>query len=395
MKQVLKHEAEAAKQMALQPHLMLFDQMGVGKTVTTLTGLKKASEGSTQAFKVIICVPNTLVDQWRQEVSLWSDDTFQCVVGTGDAAQRSVKYEFFKSYQGNLILITTYSLIVRDSFFNGVDAQAVVLDEVFLLRNRRSKSYNFFYTWFLTKQFERVYFLSGNVDAFSGEQFFNLVELLFPGEFKKAPKDQLIEQLGERYISRGFECLDQVFNYPQVDFVTLQFTEKQKELIGWVRSQCSKQQLKAVQLTERLFNVDYSQGEKEKFLEKLIEKTPGKIVIYCEHVGFFRLLQSDLNLWGYKYEVASGKMPLDKRDRAINIFKNDPKVKCLLLSGIGKLGLNLQAAQTLVCMTVPKSRVELQQLVGRLNRINQTGFVHCFIPYFQDSVEEKQVAKLR
>ena len=87
-------------------------------------------------------------------------------------------------------------------------------------------------------------------------------------------------------------------------------------------------------------------------------------------------------------------MPINIRNRNLGLFKFDGSVKCLLLSGVGKFGLNLQMADTLICMGVPKGKFDLTQVIGRLNRINQREKVVCYIPYHQDTVEEKLIKSL-
>jgi len=408
-KNVLEHEAQAADLMALQPRLFLFDSMGIGKTVSALMGLRKATEGLLEPFRCIVCVPNTLIEQWRLEIASWVTPwEFQCVVATGDPTQRLIKYDFFMSYDGNIILLTNYNLLVRDAFFREVSCQAVVLDEVYLLRNSGTKLYKYLLSFL--PRFDRVYFLSGNASAFSDVQFYNLVELMFPGEYAFCNKDTLISLLGDRYISRGFEVVPRMLdNVPTVDYVPLELIDKQKELLSQVaveNNQAKKNRVSykprkfyqkrlEVLLSNRLFDSSGVLSPKESFLIKKLSKSGGKTVVYCGNRKFYRLLRSDFNSFGISFEALSGEMSLERRTRALNIFINDLNCRCLLITGIGKLGLNLGVADELICMTVPLNRVELEQLIGRLRRLTQTHPIRCYIPYYQDSDEEVLVEKLR
>lgn len=409
-KTLLQHEIEAAEIIARQPRIMLFDAMGVGKTVSCLQGLIQAYKGHTEPVRVIVCVPNTLIGQWSQEVSEWFDQVeHACVVGTGDKAQREMKYEYFTSVQTNVILLTNYSFLVKDDFFRKCSADALVLDEGFLLRNRNTRTYQFLRSF--VDSFDKVVLLSGNAESFSNAQFYNIASLLFPGEVKKGTKEQMISDLGERYISRGFEVLSETVKTtlePEINFIVQDVTFHQKMMLSDLAVEENRakktadynarkfyNRMLSILQSPRNFDFVYFNSPKETFMLEKIRETEGKTVVYCSDRKFYKTIKKDLDVEHIKYVMVSGEMPIQIRDRSLSIFKNDNETNVLLLSGVGKFGLNLQCASTLICMGVPKSRFELDQLIGRLNRIDQHERVQCFIPYHADSEEVQLVANLR
>lgn len=416
-KELLEHESEAADIISRQPRILLFDEMGVGKTVSTLEGIRRVSEsGYLNPYKCIVVAPNTILGQWADEISEWLDGSFKCVIATGDFADRSSKYEFFRSYNGNVILLTNYNFIIKDQFFRMLGrVDTLVIDEGFLLRNRNTKAYKFLKHY--QGRADRLIMISGNADSLKDRQLYDLVDLVFSGEFnryivmsKDSPRDYLIESLGERYISRDSSVVSGGLMpdlEPDIKPVELEFNFDQKRLLSSLALEENRQRKSALYSSRvyvnkrlllvqspRIFDITLGNSPKEEFLLELFGSTDGKVVVYCPDKKFFKLLKTDLDHAGIRFVMVSGEMPLYLRDRSLRLFKNDGNVRCLLMSGVGKFGLNLQVSHTLVCMCVPKTRFDLDQLLGRLNRINQVERVVCYIPYHQNTVEEERIKKL-
>ena len=404
---LLSHEREAAEIIVQRPRVLLFDAMGTGKTVSVLYGLKKASDAVTEPVKCVVCAPNTLLGQWVEEISLWLEN-FNAVVAVGDKETREIKYNYFSSVSKNAVLLTNYSLLVKDSYFNDLKAYALILDEGYLIRNRNTKAYQFLRSFI--DRFSKVIILSGNTDSFTDQQFYDIASLMFPGQVQKAEKQKMQEMLGDRYISRGTDTISKDIKTdvePEVIPVPQALSETQQALLSETaveenramktdnyssRSYTKKRQ--AILNSPRILDSTNENSPKEEFMLKVIKTAEGKCVVYCPDRKFFKLLKSDLNTAEIKYSAVSGEMPINIRNRNLGLFKFDGSVKCLLLSGVGKFGLNLQMADTLICMGVPKGKFDLTQVIGRLNRINQREKVVCYIPYHQDTVEEKLIKSL-
>src|SRR5690606_6338872 len=70
------------------------------------------------------------------------------------------------------------------------------------------------------------------------------------------------------------------------------------------------------------------------------------------------------------------KLPLIQRDRNAAWFSEEEGAQILICSEIGSEGRNFQFAHHLVLFDLPISPELLEQRIGRLDRIGQTGDIH-------------------
>jgi len=79
-----------------------------------------------------------------------------------------------------------------------------------------------------------------------------------------------------------------------------------------------------------------------------------------------------------------------QRDRNAAYFQEEEGARILICSEIGSEGRNFQFARHLVLFGLPRDPEVLEQRIGRLDRIGQTGDIHIHIPYGKDSRSELQ-----
>ncbi|MFK7851232.1 MAG: helicase-related protein [Akkermansiaceae bacterium] len=79
-----------------------------------------------------------------------------------------------------------------------------------------------------------------------------------------------------------------------------------------------------------------------------------------------------------------------QRDRNAAYFQELDGARILICSEIGSEGRNFQFAHHLVLFGLPRDPEVLEQRIGRLDRIGQTGDIHIHIPYGVDSRSELQ-----
>ncbi len=79
-----------------------------------------------------------------------------------------------------------------------------------------------------------------------------------------------------------------------------------------------------------------------------------------------------------------------QRDRNAAYFQEPEGARVLICSEIGSEGRNFQFARHLVLFGLPRDPEVLEQRIGRLDRIGQTGDIHIHIPYGKDSRSELQ-----
>ena len=79
-----------------------------------------------------------------------------------------------------------------------------------------------------------------------------------------------------------------------------------------------------------------------------------------------------------------------QRDRNAAYFSEADGARILICSEIGSEGRNFQFARHLVLFGLPRDPEVLEQRIGRLDRIGQTGDIHIHIPYGKGSRSETQ-----
>jgi ATP-dependent helicase HepA len=84
------------------------------------------------------------------------------------------------------------------------------------------------------------------------------------------------------------------------------------------------------------------------------------------------------------------ELSLLQRDRNAAWFSEADGARILICSEIGSEGRNFQFARHLVLFGLPRDPEVLEQRIGRLDRIGQTGDIHIHIPYGENSRSELQ-----
>jgi len=84
------------------------------------------------------------------------------------------------------------------------------------------------------------------------------------------------------------------------------------------------------------------------------------------------------------------ELSLLERDRNAAYFAESDGARILICSEIGSEGRNFQFARHLVLFGLPRDPELLEQRIGRLDRIGQTGTIHIHVPYGVGSSSELQ-----
>lgn len=92
-----------------------------------------------------------------------------------------------------------------------------------------------------------------------------------------------------------------------------------------------------------------------------------KIILYTSFTRFAEEIAQALGKKNISYELASGDTNYTE---AIERFKIG-KAQALIITSIGKYGLNLQMASKLVLCDIPFTPSEVEQIIGRVSRIGQ------------------------
>jgi ATP-dependent helicase HepA len=115
-----------------------------------------------------------------------------------------------------------------------------------------------------------------------------------------------------------------------------------------------------------------------------------KVLVICADADTAQTLENYLRLRkGLPTAVFHEHLTLIARDRAAAYFADtEDGAQVLICSEIGSEGRNFQFAQDLVLFDLPLNPDLLEQRIGRLDRIGQTGEVNIHVPFYTDSAQE-------
>lgn len=122
----------------------------------------------------------------------------------------------------------------------------------------------------------------------------------------------------------------------------------------------------------------------------LRELRPAKVLVICAHAQTALALESYLQLRaGVRSAAFHEELTLVERDRAAAYFASQEQgAQALICSEIGGEGRNFQFAQHLVLFDLPDHPDQLEQRIGRLDRIGQRDVIHIHAPYLEGSAQE-------
>jgi len=112
---------------------LLQTQMGLGKTVQSVSFLNYLFHERQQYGPFLVVVPLSTIPAWQQQFKYWAPDmNVICYMGKRDSRQVIRQYEFgsAKKLKFN-VLLTTYEFILKDrNDLGGIKWQALEVDEV-------------------------------------------------------------------------------------------------------------------------------------------------------------------------------------------------------------------------------------------------------------------------
>lgn len=125
-------------------------------------------------------------------------------------------------------------------------------------------------------------------------------------------------------------------------------------------------------------------------LETLRELRPSKVLVICAHADTAIELEHHLQLRaGIRAAAFHEGLNLIERDRAAAWFADQEQgAQTLLCSEIGSEGRNFQFAQHLVLYDLPRHPDQLEQRIGRLDRIGQGDQITLHLPYIEGTAQE-------
>lgn len=402
---------------------ILADDMGLGKTAQVLALFAHMAEKLGEPGPHLVLVPRSTIVHWATEINSWLP-TFTCHVFLGNQDSRWLA-EQAENY--NIVLATVGVVRNNASSLARVGWSLIVVDEGHQLKNFKTKSNRAVRT--LPCKYRLL--LTGTPIQNSLRELWSLLSFVAPDAFgclddferwfalPPPPKLCLIDGEEEKYrfasheqkllseeqelliIQRLHKVLQPFLLRRTKSTILPSLPEKRQETI-WVPITRWQQELYedavcqnvSLMTLRMILNHPYhtidgdlpeigSEDDrlvcasgKFEFLDRTIPRMTSfghKCLIFSQFTSTLDLIQLMLSSRGVTHARLDGSMSMQGRHRAVNKFQNELDCSVMLLSTrAGGVGLNLQAADTVILFDTDwNPQIDLQAM-DRVHRIGQT-----------------------
>lgn len=144
---------------------------------------------------------------------------------------------------------------------------------------------------------------------------------------------------------------------------------------------------------------DATDSKYDKLIQLLLELRSSdrsqKVLIFATFRHTIRYLARRLGDAGIGVVAISGDTPVDLRPVHIAQFRDDPEITVMLSSRVGSEGLDFQFCSTVVNYDLPWNPMEVEQRIGRLDRIGQESDTILIVNFWtQNTIEERILKRL-
>ena len=406
---------------------ILADDMGLGKTIQGI-GVAELLSAEAGISKVLVICPASLKSQWRLEIKRFSDRTCQLVLGS--AEERAAQYD-----NSCFFTICNYEQVLRDiNSIETVKWDLIILDEGQRIKNWQTKTSQT--TKSLRSPFALV--LSGTPLENRLDDLYSIVEFIddrrLGPAFRFFNTYRVIDEKGKVL---GYKNLDELRK--KLKPVLLRRTRKgvmselpprttelrrippteeqisihngQRKIIQSIISKKYISEMDLLRLQKALlicrmaanstFLVDkeppgYSSklDEIDILLDQLLSEQDRKIVLFSEWTTMLGLIEPFLHKRDLRYVRLDGSVPQKKRQALMHEFQKDPDCRLFITTNAGSIGINLQAANTVINVDLPWNPAVLEQRISRAHRMGQKNPVQVFILVTEETIEENLLGTL-
>lgn len=401
---------------------VLADDMGLGKTIQGV-GLAELLAREADIRKVLIVCPASLKSQWRNEIHRFSQRECQLVVGP--ASERAEQYAnpcFFT--------ICNYEQVLRD--IQAIERgkwDLIILDEGQRIKNWEAKTSRMIKG--LKSRFALV--LSGTPLENRLDELYSVVQFIddrrLAPAFRFFHRHRVVDEkgkvLGYKNLGELRETLKPILLRRTRDSVMQQLPPRTTEI---VRIPPTAEQLElhqahmqtVVQITSKKFLTEMdllrlqrallmcrmsanstflvdkqppgcsSKLERlEELLDQLFAEENRKAILFSEWTTMLNLIEPLLTARGLKFTRLDGSVPQKQRQQLVQQFQGDPQCQLFLTTNAGSVGLNLQAANTVINVDLPWNPAVLEQRIARAHRMGQKQPVQVFVLVTEETLEER------
>jgi len=410
---------------------LLADEVGLGKTIEAAMVLKEYMlRGLVR--RVLILVPASLTIQWREELLRKCGLHFAIMGRRGDWTEAPLL----------ICSLDTAKTARNRSKLLDLEFDMVIVDEAHRLRNHQTLA------WKFVAALPSKYLLLLTATPVQNDlrELYNLVNLLRPGTLgtyrsfrrrymirgdKRLPKNTAeLSQLLKDVMIRTTRAKTTIrFPKRTVEIVPFRLTPRERRLYDAVsdfvrarfsdqdRTQFLKWQFVSLVLQkeigssapaaehtlararrdpryrghwdelERLHRMSLAVDRHAK-LEGLLEVLPRageKAIVFTQFKSTMEFLSRRLQAAGYSTAVFHGGLSATEKEASIERFRSDRRI--LISTEAGGEGRNLQFCRTVINYDLPWNPMKIEQRIGRVHRLGQSGDIRIYNFSTADTVE--------
>lgn len=424
------YQKQGMRHLAFLGRALLADEMGLGKTVQAIAAAELLRKLG-RVRRVLVVTPASLKGEWADQLQTFTGKQAQLLYGP-----RQERMEVYA--QPIEFLLANYEQVRTD--VDEINARytpdLVILDEAQRIKNWPTKT---------AKTIKRLqspyaFVLTGTPLENRVQELYSLCEFVDPllfgtldrfhREFMKVQEDngmlmprdlpalhRRVSKVMLRRRKAEVECdlparEDKMYQVGMTEEQALRYGDTEYQLQVLLKRiegrKPTKEEFERIQMLlscmRMLCDTPYILDETCKdcpkleelteILEELIDEPNAKILIFSEWVRMLHLVKERLRRLDIGYAEHTGKIPQQKRREELKKFKKDPECQVLLCSESGGVGLNLQAANTVINLDLPWNPAKLEQRIARAWRKNQQRTVRVLNLVTTNSIEENMIGKL-
>ncbi len=425
-------QEEAIEKMNAMPHVLLFDDMGLGKSRQALEHVTR-----NKMFPCLIICPKTLVYNWRAEIKKWHPDEEPYIYYDTEALMDKILINpphFFILWHDLFSKMSDYS-VNYDELLEAVPYlrrwKSVIVDEAHVFRNPNTNRGESLIK-FANSPAKKI-LLTGTPIVNSAMDLYPLLKVVGVSESqsefldrycysKNSPygttvsnliknKEELMEKIGHMWIRRSKkEVLTQLPERIEQQ-IELEMTPEQRTIY----SRAVEMFLLEVETPEGdtiSFNMEYVlprlirlrqlalepailnksksiTGTKTEYIYQLLNNLAydDKVVIFSNFKQYLDILKT-YNVVPTNTVTISGDEDNYERQQNVEKFQKDKACKVCLITAAGGVGLTLTAANKIVIADRWWNEMVTNQAADRIYRIGQTRAVQVLYLNTVNSIDE-------
>ena len=413
-------QARGAIFLACRARSILGDDMGLGKTAQTMATIELLAR-ERGVRRVLVVAPASVKYQWEGEIAKFTDRTVQVVEGLKDAREEQYSQEAFYK-------LVNYEQVVRDlDFMNAWRPDVVVLDEAQRIKNWESKTSRAVkklrsrYAIVLTgtpleNKLEELYSIVQFVDdrrlgpAFeflhehrvldakgnlTGYRNLDKIRDRLAPILLRRTRAEVLGQLPERTDSNRYVELTDAQRGPYEE----QRANLARLLSKAVLTDLDRKRILASIVNMRLVcdstflfdkqtNVSPKLDEFAEVIDDLMSSGDHKAVVFSQWETMLHKAAEVLDRLEVGYALLHGGMQGKERRAVLDRFRQEG-CRVFLSTDAGGVGLNLQAADTVINLELPWNPAVLEQRIARVHRMGQSRPVRVVNFITRGTIEER------